>query len=126
MSFVTSLKNGFKNFGHAIAVAAKGVSVGIKDVALVANKAQVLEPEVDLLVAALAGPLGVKVSDTAFHLLGDVAEALTKTGAAATDVAGSTGLNLTLDAALVETIKELIPVLEGIAKTGGATVPAAK
>lgn len=124
MSFSTV----FKNFGHAIATAGKYIAIGVKDVVLVANKSQAVAPEVELLVGALAGPIGVKASDIAFHLLGDVANAL-DAGHVATDataVAGSTGLSLQLDTQLVLDIKALIPVLAGIVKATGGTVPASK
>lgn len=123
MSFKTALKDGFKNFGHALAVAAKGISIGVKDVLIVANKAQAIEPEVILLATALAGPVGAKVTDIGFHLLGDVANALSKTGSDAQAVSDTNAVNLTLDAQLVNDIKELIPVLTAIAKSGGQVVP---
>lgn len=126
MSFASTLSSGFKNFGHAIATGAKYLAIGVKDVVLAANKAQSVQPEVDLLVGALAGPLGVKISDTAFHLLGDVATALSVStvGTDAAAVSTSTGVNLTLDATLAADIKALIPVITAILKSVGATVPA--
>lgn len=118
----------FKNFGHAIATAGKYISIGVKDVILVANKSQAIAPEVELLVGALAGPVGTKAADIAFHLLGNVAAALSGSNVAAdaTAVAGSTGVSLQLDAALAQDIKALIPVLTGIIKATGGSVPAAK
>lgn len=118
----------FKNFGHAIATAGKYIATGVKDVILVANKSQAVAPEVELLVGALAGPVGSKAADIAFHLLGDVANAL-DAGHVSTDanaVAGSTGLNLQLDTQLVLDIKALIPVLAGIIKATGGSVPTSK
>lgn len=125
MSFSSAISGGFKNFGHAIATGAKYIAIGLKDVVLVANKAQAVAPEVDLLVGALAGPIGAKASDIAFHLLGDVANALSSSpvGSDAAAVAGSSGLNLQLDAALVADIKALVPVLTAIIKATGGTVP---
>lgn len=125
MSFVTALKSGFKNFGHAMAVAAKGISVGVTDVVKVAAKAQVVAPEVELLAAALAGPVGAKVADIGFHLLGDVANAIQKTGADAKAVSDTGAVNLVVDAQLVNDLKALLPTLIAIAKSGGQTVPPA-
>lgn len=120
-------KTVFKNFGHAIAIGAKYIAIGVKDVVLVANKAQAVAPEVELLVGALAGPIGVKATDIAFHLLGDVANALAKTGADAGAVADdATGINLQLDTALVNDIKALVPVLAAIIKATGGQIPPAK
>lgn len=115
----------FKNFGHAIATGAKYVAIGIKDVIMVANKSQAIAPEVEALAGALAGPLGVKVSDMAFHVLGDVAAALQKLGDDTTTLSTSTNLNLVLDTAIVNDIKLLIPTLTAIIKSVGGVVPKA-
>lgn len=114
----------FKNFGHAIATGAKYVATGIKDVILVANKAQAVAPEVELLAGALAGPIGSKAADLAFHVLGDVATALEKTGDDATQISTGSGLNIQLDTAIVNDIKALIPVLKGIITSVGGEIPA--
>jgi len=113
----------FKNFGHAIASTAKYIAIGVKDVVLVANKSQAVAPQVDLLVGALAGPLGVKAADLAFHVLGDVATALEKTGSDANTVAASNGLNIKLDASVINDIRTLVPVLEKIIRSVGGQVP---
>lgn len=122
MGFTTA----FKNVGHYFAVGFKYVAIGIKDVVLVANKAQVVAPEVDLLVGALAGPLGVKISDLAFHVLGSTAAALANVGADAEAQAATNGLNLTLDAQTVNDIKAAAVTIEAIFKALGAAKPAVK
>lgn len=123
MSFASTLAKGFKNFGHAIATAGKYIAIGVKDVVLVANKSQAIAPELEALAGALAGPLGIKVTDTAMHLLGDVANHLMTIGTDASVVGASTGLNLTLDTALINDIKALIPVLTGVVESVGGKVP---
>lgn len=118
-------KTVFKSFGHAIAVAAKYTAIGIKDVVLFANKSQVVAPEVDLLVGALAGPLGVKISDLAFHALGDLANAIEPVGNDITAEEAAKGLNVTLDIQFINDLKALLPVLKGIVSAVGATIPPA-
>lgn len=123
MSFASTLAKGFKNFGHAIATAGKYIATGVKDVVMVANKAQAIAPELEALAGALAGPLGAKVTDTAMHLLGDVANHLMTLGVDAGAVGATTGLNLTLDTALINDIKALIPALAGVVESVGGKVP---
>lgn len=116
----------FRNFGHAIATAAKYTATGIKDVVLFANKAQVVAPEVELLAGALAGPLGTQVSTLAFHALGDVATAIEPLGDDITADVAAKGLNVTMDTKTVNDIKAILPVLKGIIQAVGGKVPAVK
>lgn len=116
----------FKNFGHAIATGAKYIAIGVTDIVKIANKAQAIAPEVELLVGALAGPVGTKATDLAFHLLGDVANALETVGGDAAAVAATNGLNVKLDLQTINDLKALIPALKGILAAVGAQVPAAK
>lgn len=115
----------FKNFGHAIATAAKYTVTGIGDVVKFANKAQAVEPGVDLLVGALAGPAAVKISDLAFHALGSIAQALEPIGTDVTGQVAEKGLNVTLDLQTITDIKALIPTLKSIITAVGGVVPAA-
>jgi hypothetical protein len=124
MSLQSALATGFKNFGHAIATAAKYTAVGLKDVLKVAAKAEVIEPEVELVVGALVGPLGEKVTSLAFHALGDIANALEPLAADATTLAASDGLNVKLDLQTINDIKALVPQLKAIIAAVGGTVPA--
>jgi len=116
----------FKNFGHAIATAAKYTVLGIKDVVLFANKAQAVEPGVDLLVGALAGPAAAKISDLAFHALGDVANAIEPLGNDLTAEQAAKGLNVTLDLQTINDIKAVLPVLKQVISATGGALPAAK
>lgn len=118
--------NVFKNFGHAIATAAKYTVTGIADVVKFANKAQAVEPGVELLIGALAGPQAAKISDLAFHALGDIATALEKVGGNLDQAQAAGGLNVQMDLATIQAIKDVLPVLKGvIAAVGGSVPPAA-
>lgn len=123
MSF--SISAGFKNVGHFFAKAAKAVSTGVADVVKFANKAQPLEPEVDALVGAIAGPIGVQISDLAFHTLGSVAAALEPVGVDAAAQASAAGVSISLDTQTILDIKAAAAQLEAIFKVLGATKPTA-
>lgn len=116
----------FKNLGHYFATGFKYIAIGVKDVVMVANKAQAVAPEVDLLVGALAGPVGAKVSDIAFHVLGDVAAALQNVGTDATAQTAAQGLNLQLDVQTVNDVKAAAAQIEAIIKAIGGQKPAGK
>lgn len=115
----------FKNVGHYFAVGSKYVATGVADVIKFANKAQPLEPEVDALVGAIAGPLGVKISDLAFHTLGSVAAALTSVGTDAAAQASTGGVNIQLDTQTILDIKAAATQLEAIFKALGIAKPTA-
>lgn len=117
----------FSNIGHAIATAAKAVATGIEDLLLIANKAQVIEPEVSLVVGALAGPLAARVTDLSFHALGDIAQALKKVGTDSSAQVAAKGLNVQLDIQTIEDFKAMLPQLEAIvmALKGQITAPPA-
>lgn len=115
----------FKNFGHAIATGAKYFVTGVTDVVKVAGKAQVAAPELDLLVGALAGPQAAKISDLAFHALGDVASALEKVGNDVQSQQGTVGLNVALDLQAFNDIKAAVGVIKGLIAAHGAEVPQA-
>ena len=116
----------FKNLGHYFATGAKYVATGVKDIVTFANKAQAVAPEVDLLVGALAGPQAAKISDLAFHVLGDVAAAVTQVGADAAAQQAAQGVNLQLDIQTVNDIKAAAQVIDGIIKAVGGSKPAVK
>lgn len=113
----------FKNMGHYFATGFKYVAIGVKDIVTVANKAQIVQPEVDLLVGALAGPIAVKVSDLAFRVLGETAASLTSVGADATAQQAAQGVNLLLDAQTVNDIKAAALQIEAIIKAVGGSKP---
>lgn len=115
----------FKNLGHYFASGFKYVAIGIKDVITVANKSQAVAPEVEALVGALAGPVGSKVADLAFNVLGSTAAALSQVGTDATAESGTTGLNIALDTQTVNDIKAAASTIEAIIKSIGGTKPAA-
>jgi hypothetical protein len=125
MSLQSIFTAGFKNFGHAIAVAAKYTAIGIKDVISVANKAQKIEPEVEMLVTAFAGPIGANVTSLAFHALGDVANAIEPLGNDALAQASAQGLNIQLDVQTLNDIKAVLPQLKAIIAALGGALPAA-
>lgn len=114
----------FKNFGHAVATAAKYTVTGIKDVVLFANKAQAVAPEVELLFGALAGPLGTKISDLAFHALGDLATAIEPLAGDIDATTAAKGLNVQMDVQTINDIKAAIPQLKAIIAAVGGKVPA--
>lgn len=115
----------FKNLGHYFASGFKYVAIGIKDVITVANKSQAVAPEVEALVGALAGPVGTKVADLAFNVLGSTAAALSQVGADATAESATTGVNLQLDVQTVNDIKAAASTIEQIIKSVGGTKPTA-
>lgn len=113
----------FKNVGHFFATGFKYVATGVKDIVTVANKAQVVQPEVDALVGALAGPAGVVISDLAFRVLGETASALTAVGVDANAQVSAQGVNLVLDAQTVNDIKSAALQIEKILLSVGGTKP---
>lgn len=116
--------NVFKNFGHAMATAAKYTVIGIKDVVLFANKSQAVAPEVELLIGALAGPVGAKMSDLAFHALGDLATAIEPLSGDIDATTAAKGLNVQLDLQTINDIKAAIPQLKAIIAAVGGKIPA--
>jgi hypothetical protein len=104
----------FKNFGHAIATVAKYTATGIEDLIKVANKAQAIEPEVALVVGALAGPLAQQVTDLSFHALGSIAQALEGVGTDASAQVAAQGLNVPLDVQTINDIRAVLPQLKAI------------
>jgi|SRR5579862_113791 len=123
MALADTLKSGFKNVGHYFAVGFKYVATGLEDVISVANKAQVLAPEVDAVVTALGGPAAAKISDLAFHLLGDAAAAIAPLSADAQQELVAKGLNITLDAQFVADVKSAASQIEALLKAIGAPKP---
>jgi|SRR5271166_1235905 len=115
----------FKSVEHYFATGFKYVAVGIKDVITVANKSQVVAPEVEALVGALVGPVGTKVADLAFNVLGSTAAALTQVGTDATAQSTATGVNLQLDIQTVNDIKAAAAQIDAIIKSIGGTKPTA-
>lgn len=115
----------FKNLGHYFAVGAKYTAIGLGDVIKFANKAQPLAPEVEALAGAIAGPIGTRISDLAFNVLGSTAAALTTVQADAAAQANTTGVNLVLDLQTVNDIKAAAAQIEAILKAVGATKPVA-
>jgi hypothetical protein len=124
MSFASTIEKGFKSIPHFLAVGFKYVALGVGDVVKVANKAQALEPEVDAVVAALAGPQAAAISDLAFHVLGDVAAALTAVGTDAATGAATTTVNLSFDAQFVNDVKTAALQIEKIFQALGKAKPA--
>lgn len=120
MGFTTE----FKNLGHYFAVGAKYVATGLGDVIKFANKAQPIAPEVEALAGALGGPLGSKIADLAFNVLGSTAAALTSVQVDATAEAATTGVNLVLDLQTVNDIKAAAVQIDAILRAVGATKPA--
>lgn len=113
----------FKNFGHAIATAAKYTGKGVAELLKIANGAQKVEPAIELLVGALAGPVAARYSDLAFHLLGDVANAVERLGPDFDLVGTSNGLNVTLDVQTLNDIRAAIPQLKAIIQALGGNIP---
>jgi len=114
----------FKNLGHYFATGFKYVAIGISDVVKVAAKAQAVEPEIDALVGALAGPQAAVISDLAFHVLGSTAAALHNVGTDAQAQVSAQGLNISLDTQTVNDIKSAAATIEAIIKGIGGTKPA--
>lgn len=125
MSLQSALSKDFKNLGHALATAAKYTAIGLKDVLVYANKAQVIEPEVEAVVGALAGPAGSSLTSLAFHAFGSVAAALEPLSADATAQAVASGLNVQLDVQTINDFKAAIPQLKAILVALGKGLPAA-
>ena len=117
------MKLSFKNFSHAIAVGAKYFVEGMDEFIKGAAKAEVAAPEVDLLVGALAGPQAAKISDLAFHALGDVAAAVSKVDVDTKAAQGTQGLSVTMDVQVIADIKAAAAVIAGLIKAKGGTIP---
>jgi hypothetical protein len=128
MSLFSSLQTGFKNVGHYLATGAKYLAVGIKDVVLVANKSQAVQPELEFLIGALAGPQAAAATDLAFHAFGAVAAALAPVADDATALAqAQTTLSqagIQLDLQTLRDIKAAASQIEQILKALGAKKPA--
>ncbi|SRR5579871_3412603 len=124
MSFTTN----FKNLGHYLAVGFKYVSTGVGDVVKFANKAQPLEPEVDLLAQALAGPVGAQISDLAFHSLGSLAAALEPVGTDAGSLASAQSqlstAGISLDVQTLADIKNAAATIKSVLGSVKLTPPA--
>jgi hypothetical protein len=123
MSLAETLKAGFKNFGHAIAVAAKYTVVGLKDAITFANKAEQIAPEAEQLIGALAGPQAEAFADLAFHALGDIAQAIEKLPAELDAATAAQGLNLSLDEQFIQDVRAALPALKKIISALGAEIP---
>jgi hypothetical protein len=119
----------FKNVGHYFATGLKYIAIGVKDVVLFANKSQAVAPEVDLLVAALAGPASVRISDLAFHGLGALAAALEPIGNDATSITTAqtqlSAAGIQLDTQAILDIKAAANQIKAIFAALGAPKPTA-
>lgn len=124
-----SFSSTFKNIPHFFATGFKYVAIGVKDVVLFANKAQAVAPEVDLLVGALAGPAGARISDLAFHALGSVATALEPIGNDAVAISTAqtqlSAAGIQLDVQAILDIKAAAAQIKAVYAALGITKPAA-
>ena len=120
-----SLKSAFTSFAHAIAAGSKYFAIGLSDAIKVASKVSVIQPEADLLIAAVAGPQAVKAADLGFYALGQVAEALKPLNADQTAAVAAKGLNIKLDTATVNDVKSLVAVIEAMLAARGTPAPPA-
>lgn len=123
MSLKDKLAGGFKNVGHMIAVGAKYFEKGVELFVVGAAKVQVAEPEVDLIVGALAGPQAAAIADLSFHALGDIAAALEHVNDDAIQAVAEKGLVINTDAQTLQDIKKLAAVIKGLFKAQGAAIP---
>ena len=122
-----SLKSDFKNFGHAIASGAKWfATVLVPDALKVASKAEVLQPEADVLLTALAGPHAVAIADLGFNLFGTLAEKLQPLSGDALAAVSANGINLTLDTQVVNDVKTYAALIQTLLKSKGTPAPVAK
>lgn len=113
----------FKNLGHYFATGAKYIAIGIADVVKFVAKAEKIAPEVDALIGAIAGPAAAKISDLAFHVLGDVAAQIDKLSLDSQTLATQGPVNLTFDAQVVNDVKAVAKEIEQILKAVGAQKP---
>jgi hypothetical protein len=111
-----AVKLEFKNVGHFFASGFKNLAGGLKDFILFANKSQVVAPEVEALVGALAGPLGGDIADLSFAVLGEVAAVLQKPGS-------TNAVTVTLEQDTVDRIKKAAAVVESIIAAIGGKKP---
>lgn len=129
MSLLTSLTSGFKNLGHYFATGAQYLSIGIADLVKVANKAQPVEPGVEALIAALAGPAASRLVPLAFAALGSTAAALQNVGTDAASIATAqtqlSTVGIQHDTQTILDIKAASLQIEAIFKALGATKPTA-
>ena len=122
MSVGSAFKSAFKNFGHAIASGAKSLVAFSQEAPTIAAKLAPVEQDAAILLGALVGPQASKIADLGFHLVGDVANALSTAGQIPTT--GNAEVRLQLDANLIAEIQQVSQLIQTILNSKGATVPA--
>jgi hypothetical protein len=102
----------FKSVGKFFSAGFKELAGGLKSAILIANKSQAVAPEIEKVIAILAGPVAGDISDLSFIVLGEVA-ALVQTPNTGNSV------TLTLDQDIIDRIKKSSSVVESILTTVG-------
>lgn len=120
-----ALATTFRNFGHAIASGAKYFVDVLKDIVSVSQKAAAVAPQVEMIVGAIAGQKAKDISDIAFHVLGDVASALEKVGSNADSALLAKGINVTLDVATINAVKDAVGLIKTLLQGKGTPPPPA-
>lgn len=120
MSFSTV----FKNFGHAIASGAKYFEKAAVQAISVTSKIEKVEPIAEGIIGVLAGPGALKISDLAFHILGDVATSLQNINQDGLQVVAEKGLMINTDLATLQDVKTAIDTIKNLLAAQGATIQA--
>lgn len=109
----------FKNFGHAIATAAKDLVAFEKEAEAVLVNIQSDKTLVTAVASAIS-PAAANVADLSYHVLGDVATALKSVD----DATAAKGLNVVLDTTTIAAVKQAVSTLEGTLTSKGTPAPA--
>ena len=109
----------FQNVGHFFASVAHDFVKGAALIGVLGDKAKIIEPELEALTGIVL-PAAAPLVRGAFAVFGIAAHAVSASGAAAHEG----GMNVQLDADVVASIRQLIPMLEAYAKKNGIQKPA--
>ena len=123
MTFTSTFKNTFKNFGHAIASGAKYLETAVVDVVKVSAKAETLAPEAEAVIGAVAGPQAAAFTDLGFHLLGDFATSLENINDEALQAVAEKGLVVNTDLATIQAVKQAVAVIKNVLHASGSPIP---
>lgn len=124
MSLGDKLKAGFKNLGHAIAVGAKYLESVVVETVKVAQKVESLEPVAEAVIREVVGERAGNVTNIAFHVLGDFAEALTTVNDDALQLIAERGIVIKTDLQTAKDAKAAIDYIKKVLAAHGTPAPA--
>lgn len=118
-----SVTSAFKNLGHAIAAGSKDFVKFTQELPGLLQKAQVDETAINLVVTAI-NPQAGQLVDLAWHVLGDVAVAVEKAGAATAATQQTGQLNVPLDLETIAAVKQASDFIKSVLAKKGTPAPA--